>query len=488
MTRITLFAGLAGIILILLSSFCRSDGTGSPDSRHLVRTTSYDMDIRIDYEDEKIEAECRMTVLNPFDHPVDRIPLLLYRLMRVDSVRDGSGRDLSYSQQVVSFEDWEKLQVNFIEIDLAAPLPGGEKTTLDLSYAGYLAGYTETGMLYVKDRVDPEYTVIRPDCRAYPEVGVPSWKTIRAAGLQEFDYTIRVTVPDSLTVANGGRLVEKTSHNGESTYVYQNILPAWRIDAAVADYGLLEDHESGMKVFYFKEDEEGARRIFEAMTNCMELYTDWFGPLAAQSEFSVIAVPEGFGSQADVTSVLQTRDAFLDPSQLAGLYHEISHLWNVKPLDPLPPRFESEGLAMFLQYLAQEKLENREGVLDNAALRMFEFFQKQCRENPQLLEIPMIDYGKERLTNFSYSKGMLFFYILHKMAGEDAFLNAIGSVYQNHHDSGASARDFLAHLEKELSLDLGDFYRDWVFSTEAAQSICTGRSFLEVVNRHIPRE
>lgn len=474
------------IVAVLIPALlaCGSREYSTVPARELVRTVGYDLDIRIDYAQETIEADCMITVANPFDHPVHGIPLVLYRLMRVASVRDERGNDLPFSQQVLSYEDWARLQVNFIEIELDKPLRAGEKTSLNISYNGYLAGYAEAGMPYVMDRVDPKYTIIRPDCWAYPQVGVPSWKTNRAAGLQEFDYRVRVTVPDSLTAANGGRLVEKTSREGQATYVYENMLPAWRIDIAVADYGLLEDPAHGMRVFYFQPDEEGAHRVLQAMKDCMELYANWFGPLAARSGFSVIAVPEGFGSQADVSAVLQTRDAFLDPKRLVELYHELSHLWNVRPLDPLPPRFESEGLAMFLQYLTQEKLEDRPGRLESAARWTFDSFRKACRENPRLLEIPMIDYGSERLTNHSYSKGMLFFYFLYRMAGEEPLLEAIGSVYQTYHDSGASAREFLAHLESRLGLELDSFFQAWIFSTEAAWDISSELTLDEIAGKY----
>lgn len=475
-----------GIILIP-ACLLLGAAEAAPSVRELVRTVNYDLDIRIDYEKEKIEADCRITVMNPLDFSVDRIPLVLYRLMRVESVRDEHGRELAFRQQIVSYEDWEKLQANFIEVDLNRPLQTKATATLDIRYSGYLAGYVETGMPYVRDKVDPAYTVIRPDCWAYPQVGVPSWAVQRAAGLQEFDYTIRMTVPDSLTVANGGRLVEKTLQEGKATYVYQNILPSWRIDIAVADYGLLEDPEYGMRVYFFKEDDEGARRVLRAMRESMELFTSWFGPLAAESEFSVIAVPEGFGSQADVSAVLQTRDAFLDPRNLVGLYHEISHLWNVRPLDPAPSRFESEGLAMYLQFLAQEELEDRAGVLDESACRLFEFFRKRCGENPRLRDVPMIDYGKERLTNYSYSKGMLFFYLLHKKIGQEALLRAVGDFYQTHHATGATSREFLNHIAEATGLDLETFFQAWIFGTEAAREICGSQSFEDLVDKYVSR-
>ena len=475
-------------LLTLGLTGCKSNkSVASPSSdQDLVSTIAYDLNILVDYENEKIEAACGLTVENRFHHSVNRLPLVLYRLMRVTSVEDEQGRKLYFSQQVVSYEDWDKFQANFIEVNLKSPLQPGAKAILKIAYSGYLSGYTETGLSYVRDSIDRNFTIIRPDCLAYPQVGIPSWSANRAAGLQTFDYTVRVTVPKSLVVANGGRLIERLVSEQQVTYVYKNILPAWRIDVAIADYNLLEEPSLGLRVFYFKGDEPGARRVLEAMGNCLELYTKWFSPLASKTDFTVIALPEGYGSQSDVTSILQTRDAFLNPEKLVQLYHELSHLWNVKSLDPLPPRFESEGLAMFLQYVTREELEERTGDLEAAARRTFESLKLKCRENPRLLEVPMIDYGREQLTDYSYTYGMLFFYVLSKMAGQEAMLQAVGSIYQNFCQTGATARQFLEHLQTRLGLNLEAFYQSWVFSTGAIRDICALPSLDDLVRKYAP--
>ena len=69
----------------------------------------------------------------------------------------------------------------------------------------------------------------------------------------------------------------------------------------------------------------------------------------------MIEVPDGWGSQADVTCILQTAAAFRDPARLVEVYHEVSHLWNVPATDLPSPRWD-EGLATFLQFrMADER-------------------------------------------------------------------------------------------------------------------------------------
>jgi hypothetical protein len=477
---------------ILLITLCLSIGAAftapalaeTAGPRPVLKTTACKLDIRIDYEKEKLFGECRLTFVNGSREPLGKVPLVLYRLMKITSVKDDDGAPLPCDQRILAFEDWDKYQANIIEAVLKVPLPAGEKKTIDILYEGYLAGLTETGMGYVKDHVDKDFTIIRPDCLAYPMIGYPSWTDTRALGMQAFDYDVSVTVPDSLVVANGGRATGVVTKDGLTTYSYRNILPAWRIDLAVAKYGVIEDREGGFKVFHFAQDREGAQRVLQALRESTALFSGWFGPAQGAAVYSVIEIPEGFGSQADVTSALQTRSAFQDPDQLVQLYHEVSHRWNVRSLDPQPPRFESEGLAMLLQNLAREKLEKKPGSLDKGAERLRDHFRRECKEDIKAKTTAMIDYGKEKLTDVSYSKGMLFFYVLYKLAGEEHFLKAVGGFYQTYKDKGATAAEFVSYLRKNIKLPLDAFFKDWVTGAASSDDLLGPLSLDEITRKY----
>jgi len=470
--------------LALALKLCGTPGLLFSEIRLSLKTIHYDLDIRLDYEQEKVFGHCRLMVINASSGSVSQIPLLLYRLMKVTSVKDEDGSELPYTQQVLGFEDWEKMQANSITVVLKTPLRPENKMSISIDYEGYLLGYTEAGMLYVKDHVDKDFTIIRPDCFAYPQVAYLSWKANFLAGLQSFAYRLRVTVPDFLTVANGGKFVGKLSENGWTTYSFENILPAWRIDAVVAKYGILKDPTDGHKVYHFPGDEEGGRMVLKALKDAMGLFTEWFGQASRSAEFSVIEVPEGFGSQADVTSILQTRDAFINKDKLGELYHEISHRWNVASRDPFPPRFESEGLAMLLQYLAKEKLEQKPGNLETGAERMRDSFRRGCQNDKKAKKIPMLDYGKEGLTDLSYSKGMVFFYVLYKLAGEEKLLNSIRNFYQKYHARGATTENFLSQLKDDLKIPLDKFFQDWVYGAASSDDIIGAKTLEEIVRKY----
>ena len=67
-----------------------------------------------------------------------------------------------------------------------------------------------------------------------------------------------------------------------------------------------------MRVVHFPEDAEGARGVLQAAEACLALFSEWFGPLRGDAGFTFIEIPDGWGSQADVTAVIQTAAAFRD--------------------------------------------------------------------------------------------------------------------------------------------------------------------------------
>lgn len=450
------------------------------DKEILLKPTDYKLSLNVDYDNKKLIGDCQLTIFNPSGHPIQTIPLLVYRLMKVKTIKDENKKNIPFTQRVLSFEDWEVLQVNYIEVSLEEPIAEKAEKKITIEYEGYLLGYTETGMLYVKDRIDPEFTIIRPDCRAYPMIGVPSWRVNRIAGLPKFDYLINVTVPDSLVVANGGRLLDKRAIAGSVTYIYQSVKPAWRIDIAIAKYHILEDEKN--KVFYFVEDSVRASKIMEAIKNNLNLYTDWFGPLHDYKGFTFIEILDGWGSQSSETTIIQTAAAFKDDKKLHELYHEISHQWNVTSNDTFPPRLE-EGLATFLEYLSVEKLEQRKiiaRVTDSFCNRL----REQLQKNPQYTKIPLIDFGKEGVTDLSYSVGMLVFHVLYKLVGEHEFSKIIGSFYQKYYETGAMTDEFVNHAKQISSINLTNFFEEWVYTAKYTEYIISGLSMEEITRKY----
>jgi aminopeptidase N len=447
-----------------------------------LQPTRYELDLRVDFKQEAVAGTARITLENSGTSALTEASFLLYRLMTVTAARAAAGAPLAFSQNVVAFEDDPKRQANQVRVLLAPPLEAGRSTVVEIAYGGYLAGYVETGALYIQDRVDEAFTILREDADAYPTLRPPSFEKIRAAGLPEFDYVARITVPASHVVANGGELVERTVRDGLATYVYRNLRPAWRMDFAIARFQTLQ--APGLRVFALPQDAAGAERVLQAAGASMALYRDWFGPLRDAPVFTIIEIPDGWGSQADVTSILQAAAAFRDPGKMHELYHEVSHLWNVPSLDPSSCRW-NEGLAAFLEARAAEKLDGGP-VLATQAEKVAQRLRERLASEPALRSVPMIDYGKNGLTGDSYRTGMLMFYALFRLAGPRAFDAIVGNYYRKHEAAGGTTADFVREAEVVAGPGVTGLFDEWLFTTRWEKWLASGAGVDRIADRYRP--
>lgn len=465
------------LALLLLASL--SQPLQGPDSAVIrVTPTHYELTVRIDFEEERLDGTARITLRNFSDAPVTDVPLLLYRLMEVRSA-SVNGAPATWTQRVVRFSDFSKLQATHAVVTLPTPLPPRGTVDLELRYDGQLLGYAETGMAYVRDHLDPAFTILRDDAIAFPKVGYPSLSVNRRAPFPTYDYVARITVPDSLVVVNGGRM-ERTAAAGWATYVYRSVKPSWRMDFAIGDYGLISD--GPIRVAYLRRDSVGARRVAASARRSLDLLTTWFGPLPGTPSLTILELEDGYGSQADVAAIMQTAAAFRDSTRDHELYHEVAHLWNPPATDLPSPRW-NEGLSSFLEYLVQEEITGRPTIAARAD-RVLDWLRGVAARRDDLTRTPLVDYGKAQMTDFSYSEGALLFYLLYGVVGAERFRAIIGGYSRQYAVTGGSTRDLAAFANRTARMNLGPLFDDWAFTTGWWPAIRNGATYAELVRKY----
>lgn len=441
-------------------------------------TLKYKLDLRIDHKNEKLTGSCELTISNKTDSTMEKIPLLLYRQLSVKSAVNEEGGPLRFTQDIICIKGWEKIQVNFIEIFLEEKLLPGAQRTISINYDGFLSGYSADGWRYVKDHIARDFTMIRTDGFGYPVVGYPSDPEMMAITRERYEYAIDVTVQKDLRVVSGGELIQVKETDEETTYSFRSKKPSWRLDIAIADYLAIERNRN--KVFCFRTDTAAAKAMLDALEKTVETYSEWFGDIKDYKGYTIVEVPEGYGSQADVSSFCLTADNFKNPKDNSGLYHELSHLWDIIPFENEPCRLESEGRAQFLQFLLSEKFDNKGDAISNAIQRYLNDIQKNFRKNAGYQAIPVRDYGISNMTEYSYTLGMIFFAMFYDLAGKENFNKAIRSYVSGDYKNGASLDDFVGCCKKYAFFNAEKFFNDWIYSVNAIKLIVDGASYEEL--------
>ena len=451
----------------------------------------YDLSMRFNLEQSgtsaplnTLSATARITFVNRNGSPQTQIPAILYRLLHVDAIRDSKARPLEFRQRLGSLDDWHLYQANLVSIDLDQPLLPGATTTIEIDYGGPMVGLRESGMLYVRDSLDPDFTIIRGESASYPHLADPTTESLRhrfGLGNDVFDQIVSVVAPDTLVVASGLDLIERQTGNEQTTWRYRSREPSFQIILTVAPYEVIET--SVARIYFFPEDKEGAQRVAKGILDAMALFEDWFGALDDHSTFTVVEIPEWYGSQALRPTVIQDARAFRDASAMVELYHEISHLWNVTDTAAAPSRW-NEGLAMYLQEITRQELDGAAEGLDSAWESTFQWLKRQLDEHPGYREVPLIRAGEVNLTSvLSYGGGQLMFALLHQRLGRDQLLTLLGEFYQSHVASGATSQDFADFIVKK-DPNAARIIDEWFLGGDYANLVLGEPSFAVLAQRY----
>ena len=432
-----------------------------------IKPLQYTLIIDISIDNKLLKAESRIKLLNAGAEPVDRFQLLLNRGLNVTAIEYDKG-DVSFTQRRDGFTDLKEMVVNIVDVLLGKPLKGGDTVSMHVTYEGEISSYEDI-FAYIKDRISEEYTLIRTDAFSYPILGVMEFKRlISLIPQQRVGFELKVRVPTGYKVANVGKLLSYVEADDKVTFTYASKLPSWRIDIAVSEFNLLSDEELDLHVFALEADHVHAERILRELIRCLRFYRGWFGDPGRWAGYTVIEVPEGWGSQADVTGMLLEAKSFRDGQRVESLYHELAHLWNVTSGERIPSRFLDEGFATYLQLLAVREFFG-EDIFKEKLDKFRQRAVKMAEDNPILLEIPVASYGEHGATDASYFVGAWILYILHRIVGDRCFRDTIRTFLKRYSNKPATLEDFKQTVLNTCGTKVDKLLNEWLFGNKAIQ-------------------
>jgi hypothetical protein len=459
----------------------------SASPTELPSVTHYSLQIQLFPKEERLEAVARMTVTNRTGQAFSELPFLLYRLLDVQKVSEDKGSPLTFNQTITRLAeaDVNNLQANLIKVQFPKPLPSEESIDITMSYSGSIYGYPEV-MAYVNDRVSEKYSLIRPDSLAYPMLAHATQESLlKAYGVDvPFTYDLAVTVPAGYVVACGGSQQNISTKEDVTTFVFKSKVPTWRMDIAAAKFKQLKDEAKKLAVYVLPEDEKNAAAIINGVSRAVSLYSAMFGELKDYQGYTVIEIPDGWGSQASDYYLLQVASSFKDVQHLAQLYHEVAHTWNAKTKPEVRrTRWFDEAFAVYFQALALREFEGQKAYqaqLDDDR----EYFIKRVKRDQRNFDTPIAEYGKYELGGNSYTKGAWSLYVLHQLVGEEQFRQIIRTFLSEFRDKPADFKDFQQVAEQVSRRDLGKYFNEWIYGTASSQLLLDKVPITEIIKRY----
>lgn len=456
---------------------------GSSAQEANLAVTNYDLHFQIFTPDERLQGEAKITLENRSATGVNEVPVLLYRLLDINSVTGPDGKPLPFQHSVVKLSDATNMQVNAATVRLPVPLPPHGQYTLALKFSGQVYGYPEV-MAYVHDSVNEDFTLLRPDALVYPIVAMPTFAATIEAYRVPFTYTLAVEVPSGYEVASGGTLIEKREGKGVTFFSFRGRGPTNRVDIAAARFKSLQNEQAHLSVYVLPADEAGGERMLKAMEQVIGFYTSEFGPAPGGSGYTAIEIPEGFGSQAGSFYFLQSAAAFRDASRLHEMYHEVSHSWNAVAKPGVDrARWFDEAFASYFEALAIGHFDGEKSFFDRMEAYR-EHFRKNAQKDARAADTPISDYGKYELGDNSYTKGAWSLYVLHAAVGDAAFRQIVRSLLAEHSNAPLDFHDFAELAERASQRDLQRFFNEWVFGAESSKLLLGNSSIAEIAARY----
>jgi hypothetical protein len=457
--------------------------------REAFTISKYDLEIRLEPEQQRLGARGKITLRNDSGHPQKIVALqisssLNWRAIRVD------GKAVQFvSQPYVSDIDHTGALSEAI-VTLPVEIKPKDSVELEIGYEGVIPldttrltriGVPEGTAKHTSwDQISPSFTAVRGAGYVawYPittesadfsegnslfEV-VDRWKAREARSEVKVKFSYSEIYTDAVPSLLCG--VEKSYHGGlvgtntETGPVENGVDCAWSPLGTVTPTFVmaryLSPKQPQVSLFSFPGHEAGAATYANAFGPAAKFVTGWFGQLNGSVEVADLADPH---SAPFESGTLLMASMAAEDSKLAGinLVHELVH-----SALPSPRPWVYEGLAHFAEAMYRQEQGGRQAALDFLGLHRGAFLDSE----KEVSAAPEKKVGQPLAVTFDEtyyrSKAAYVWWMLRDMAGDDALKEAIRK-YRAEDDNDKAPKYVEQLIEAAAKRDLGWFFDDWVY-------------------------
>jgi hypothetical protein len=452
--------------------------------RETFTISKYDLEIRLEPEQQRLGARGKITLRNDSTHPQKIVALQISSSLNWRAIRVDAEAVQFVSQPYVSDIDHTGALSEAI-ITLPAEIKPKDSVELEIGYEGVIpldttrltrVGIPEGIAKHTSwDQISSSFTAVRGAGYVawYPittesadfsegnslfEV-VDRWKA-REAG-SEFKARIKMSresgeAPPVMICSPGGdRIIQEFSR---AKMVLAEC--SWTRLGAVTPTFALADYDPEPKqlltLYVLRGHEEGAATYSNALDPAMKFVSGWFGKPSAPIAIADFSDPQ---SAPFESGTLLMASMAAEDSKLAGinLVHELVH-----SALPSSRPWVYEGLAHFAEAMYRQEQGGRQAALDFLGLHRAAFLDSE----KEVSAAPQKNFGKPLASTFDEtyyrSKAAYVWWMLRDMVGDDALKEAIRK-YRAEDDNDRAPKYVEQLIEAAAKLDLSWFFDDWVY-------------------------
>ncbi len=474
-------------ILCVLCVLCGLSSLSFALEREAFTIAKYDLEIRLEPEQQRLGARGKITLRNDSAHPQKVVALqisssLNWRSIRVD------GKAVQYVSQPYMSDIDHTGALSEAIVTLPAEIKPKDSVEIEIGYEGVIPldttrltriGVPEDIAKHSSwDQISPSFTAVRGAGYVawYPittesadfsegnslfEV-VDRWKAREAGSELKVKFSYSQIPADAFGSLLCG--VEKSYHGGmvgtntETGPIEDGVECAWSplgtVTPTFVKARYLSPKRTQVGLFSFPGNEGGAAAYANAFEPAAKFVTSWFGQPHGNVEVADFADPN---SAPFESGTLLLASMAREDSKLAGinLVHELVH-----SALPSSRPWVYEGLAHFAEAMYRQQQGGRQAALDFLGLHRAAFLDSE----KEVSAAPQKNPGQPLATTFDEtyyrSKAAYVWWMLRDMVGDDALKQAIGK-YRAENDKNPKYVEQL--VEAASKRDLGWFFDDWVY-------------------------
>jgi hypothetical protein len=453
--------------------------------REAFTLTKYDLDVRVEPDQQRLGARGRITLRNDSPVPQKIAVLQVSSSLNWLSIK-AAGKPLQFVSQTYTSDIDHTGALS--EAIVTLPEAIAQKSTIDLeiAYEGVIVLDAErltrigtpdlTANRSDWDQVSAKFTAVRGagnvtwypiateaadllDGRAFLET-LSRWKAREAQSTMHLRFTVpsddenakpelllnATTCPTALEVKQ--QFVADCTYRSLGT-----VAPTF----VIADYELVE--RSAIAIHFLPGHDSAAASYADGAGKALPLVTDWFG--APRGKAQTAELPDASAAPFESGALLLTPLAGMQP-KLAGLAaaHQLTHaaFSSARP-------WINEGLAHFAQALYLEQQSGRQSAFDYMASHRSSLSAAESEEQKQAAPPRSDDAAASSLINTAdeelyRSKAMYVWWMLRDMVGDQALKRALAA-YRAEQDKEPSYMQRL--IQAQTQRDLEWFFDDWVY-------------------------
>jgi hypothetical protein len=454
-------------------------------NRNAFTFTKYDLEFRVNPEEQAVAARGNITLRNDSDQPQKLVVLQISSSLEFRMIQIGED-DLEYVSQPFTSDIDHTGKLTEAVVTLPSAIPPKGTVVLDVGYSGTIpkdaTRLTRIGVPEARavasdwDRVGEKFTAVRG-------IGHVAWYpiSVEAANLSENslfstiaqwqqrqtqaemktrfcwiteeDHSFTVVANGNFEGIGGGTGGGEGNRTGCSSYTYRDLsqtVPTF----AIAQFDMLT---RPLASFYYLEGHEGAASDYAVAAEKVEPWLEeWFNKPSVKVE--VVELPEGDAIPFDAGTMLFTPLNTRDKKAVeAAMAHQLTHA-----MMRSPRRWISEGLAQFAQTLIRERQDGRKAALDSMRDQLIPLIAAE-KQNPEAAK-PTGDPTQSLINTtdeiYYRTKAMYVWWMLRDMVGDLPLQVALKN-YRSDQDKDASYVQRLLSVQSKRDLEW--LFDDWVY-------------------------